>query len=61
MYVAMLQKFHPKFYKGCSRNYPQGEVGHRHCFALWGEGVLLTMCPRDGGLTCPGGQGIFDP
>ena len=37
-----------------------------------GEGVLLTMCPRGGGslwssgpggggLTCPGGRGVFDP
>ena len=28
------------------------------------EGVLLTTCPRGGGesgVTCPGGQGIFDP
>ena len=23
--------------------------GHRHFFALWGEGVLFTMCPRGGG------------
>ena len=32
-------------------------------FVLWGEGVLLTVCPRGGGwgVTCPGGQGIFDP
>ena len=26
-----------------------------------GEGVLLTRCPRGGGVTCPGGQSIFDP
>ena len=26
-----------------------------------GEGVLLAMCPRGGGVTCPGSQGIFDP
>ena len=24
-------------------------VGRRHFFVLWGEGVLLTMCPRGGG------------
>ena len=39
--------------------------GRRHFFVRWGESVLLTMCPRGGGwrgnLTCPGGQGIFDP
>ena len=37
--------------------------GRRHFFVLWGEGVLLTMCPRGGGVgvTCPGGQGVFDP
>ena len=32
--------------QGCSRNYPQEGVGCRHFFVLWGEGVLLTMCPR---------------
>ena len=58
--------------KGCSRNYPQEGVGHRHFFVLLGEGVLLTMYPRGGGslgpilsggwgLSCPGGQGVFDP
>ena len=50
--------------KGCSRNYPRGWVGRRHFFVLWGEGVLLTMCLRvgwGGGVTCPGGQGVFDP
>ena len=26
-----------------------GGGGHRHFFVLWGEGVLLTMCPRGGG------------
>ena len=38
-------------------------VGRRHFFVLWGEGVLLTVCPRGGGwgVTCPGDQGIFDP
>ena len=25
-----------------------GEGGRRHFFVLWVEGVLLTMCPRDG-------------
>ena len=38
-----------------------GGGGHRHFFVLWGEGVLLTTCPRSGGVTCPGGQDIFDP
>ena len=34
--------------------------GCRHLFVLGGD-ILLT-CPRGGGgLTCPGGQGIFDP
>ena len=23
--------------------------GHKHVFVRWGEGVLLTMCPRGGG------------
>ena len=40
-------------------------MGRRHFFVLWGggEGVLLTVCPRGGewGVTCPGGQGMFDP
>ena len=30
-------------------------VGHRHFFVLWGEGVLLTMCPRGGGSLWPSG------
>ena len=25
-------------------------VGRRHIFVLWGGGVLLTMCPRGGGV-----------
>ena len=45
--------------KGCSRNDPGG-VGCRHLFVLWGEGVLFTTCPK-GGVTCPEGQGVFDP
>ena len=38
--------------------------GAQALFVLWGEGVLLTTCPRGGGgcgVTCPGGQGISDP
>ena len=35
-------------FKGCSRNYPGG-VGRKHFFVRWGEGVLLTVCPRGGG------------
>ena len=50
--------------KGCSRKYLQGG-GSQALFILWGEGVLLTMCPRRGawgrGVTCPGGQGVLDP
>ena len=38
-------------------------MGCKHFFVLWGEGVLLTVCPRGRGVgvTCPGDQGIFDP
>ena len=48
--------------KGCSRNYHRGS-GPQALFLSGGEGVLLTTCPRGGGggLTCPGGQGVFDP
>ena len=49
----------------CIRAVPEiilGGMGRRHFFVLWGEGVLLTMCLRGGGgVTCPGGQGLFDP
>ena len=31
------------------------------CPVHGGEGVLLTTCPRGGGVTCPGAQGVFDP
>ena len=30
-----------------------GGVGCRHFFVLWGEGVLLTTCPRGGGSLWP--------
>ena len=36
-------------------------MGRKHFFVQWVEGVLLTMCPRGGEVTCPGGQGVFDP
>ena len=42
--------------QGCSRNYPQGWVGCRHFFVLWGEGVSLTMCPRSGGVNLSWGS-----
>ena len=38
--------------------------GHRHFFVLWGEGVVLTVCLRGGGVggnLSWGGQGIYDP
>ena len=34
--------------EGCSRII-RGWMGRRHFFVLWGEGVLLTKCPRGGG------------
>ena len=52
--------------RNCIRAVPEiilGGGGRKHFFVLWVEGVLLTMCPRAGGgeVTCPGGQGVFDP
>ena len=40
-----------------------GVGGPQALFFLCGESVLLTMCPRGGGVgvTCPGDQGVFDP
>ena len=35
--------------QGLFQKLSSGGVGCRHFFVLWGEGVLLTTCPRDGG------------
>ena len=39
-------------------------VGRRHFFVWWRGRVFCWQCVRGvggGGVTCPGGQGIFDP
>ena len=48
--------------KGCSRNYPEG--GRRHFFVQWGGRCFVDDVSErcgGGGVTCPGGQGTFDP
>ena len=36
-------------------------VGHRRFFVLWGGGCFVDSVSEGWGVTCPGGQGIFDP
>ena len=48
--------------KGCSRNYPQGRA--QTLFCPVGGGCFVDNVSEGwggGGVTCPGGQGIFDP
>ena len=37
-------------------------VGRRHFFVLWGGGCFVdNVSEGSGGVTCPAGQGVFDP
>ena len=48
--------------KGCSRNYPRGG-GSQALFCPVGGGCSVDNVSEEWGVgvTCPGGQGIFDP
>ena len=47
--------------KGCSRNYPQEVGGPQTLFCPVGGGCFVDSVSEGWGVTCPGGQGIFDP
>ena len=46
-------------HKGCSRNYPRG--CRKHFFCPAGGGCFVDNASKGWGVTCPGGQGTFDP